>query len=142
LVPYLNTNPPSALLGELGNKHAGFLTDLAMKLPAITFRKVDVTSLGNDTFEIEVEVENTGYLPTVAGHGVVTKEVVPTRIELDIPADRILAGEALTRLGPLSGSGGVEKVRYIVHAGRRTRLTVRAVSALGGTAEQTMILGQ
>jgi len=141
-VPYLETNPPPALLSELGRKHTAFLTDLAMKLPAIAFRKVDVTSLGNDTFEIEVEVENNGYLPTVATHGVVTREVVPTRVELDIPADQILAGEKLTRLGSLSGSGGVEKVRYIVHADRRTRLTVRTVSALGGTVEQTMILGQ
>ena len=141
-VPYLSTNPPPVLLEELGKKHAEFLTDLATKLPAIAFRKVDVTSLGDDTFEIEVEVETNGYLPTVSAHGVVTREVVPTRVELDIPADRILAGEKLTRLGPLSGSGGVEKVRYIVHADRRTRLTVRAVSALGGTIEQTMILGQ
>ena len=142
IVPYMTANPPPALLDELGRKHADYLTDLAMKLPAIAFRKVDVTSLGNDTFEIEVEVENNGYLPTISAHGAVTREVVPTRVELDIPADQILAGETLTRLGPLSGSGGVEKVRYIIHAGQRTRLTVRAVSALGGTVEQTMILGQ
>jgi len=141
-VPYLETNPPPALLDELGRKHADFLTDLAMKLPAIAFRKVDVTFLGDDTFEIEVEVENNGYLPTVSAHGVATREVVPTRVELDIPADQIFAGEKLTRLGSLPGSGGVEKVRCIVHADRRTRLTVRVVSALGGTIEQTMILGQ
>jgi hypothetical protein len=140
--PFIKTNPPPSLLGDLGKKHAVFLTGLAAKLPKIGFRKIDVKPLGGYMFEIEVHVENNGYLPTVPAHGVATKEVAPTRIELDVPADQIFAGERITRLGPIAGSGGIEKVRYIVHADRRTQITVRAVSALGGTVEQTMVLNR
>ncbi len=142
LAPYVNVNPPPALLGELGDKHAAFLTELATKLPAIAFRKIDVKPLGGHTLEIEVQVENNGYLPTVLAHGQTTREVAPTRIEFEMPREQILAGRPLTRLGPIAGSGGVEKATYIVHVDRRTRLTVRVVSALGGTIEQTMILNR
>jgi len=140
--PYVRTNPPPCLLDELGAKHATFMTELAAKLPAISFRNIDVKHLGAGTFEIEVQVENNGYLPTVLAHGAVTKEVLPTRIEMDIEAEQILAGDRITRIGSIPGSGGVEKVRYIIQAGRRTPVTVRAVSALGGTIEQTMVLGR
>ncbi|MCK5556842.1 MAG: hypothetical protein KAJ01_00580, partial [Candidatus Hydrogenedentes bacterium] len=90
--------------------------------------------------ELEVEIENNGYLPTVLAHGAVTGEVVPTRVELDIPPEQLLAGEKIVRVEPINGSGGVQKVRYIVRSARKTQVTVRVVSAMGGRIERTLTL--
>jgi hypothetical protein len=138
--PYVQTNPPSSLLDELGKKHATFLTELAGKLPRVAFRKVEATNLGGGVFELEIEIENNGYLPTVLAHGLVTREVVPTRVELDVPAEQILAGDKIARVEPIAGSGGVQKMRWIVRGARKRQVTVRVVSALGGIIEQTVIL--
>ena len=139
-VPYIQMNPPSSLLQELGKKHTTFLTELAGKLPRVAFRKLEATPLGGGTFELEVEIENNGYLPTVLAHGAVTGEVVPTRVELDIPPEQLLAGEKIVRVEPINGSGGVQKVRYIVRSARKTQVTVRVVSAMGGRIERTLTL--
>jgi len=138
--PYIQTNPPPSLLEELGKKHAVFLTELAGELPRVAFRKVEATHVGGGVFELEVEIENNGYLPTVLAHGLVTREVVPTRVELDVPAEQILAGEKIARVEPIDGSGGVQKVRWIVRGTRKRQVTVRVVSALGGIIEQAVIL--
>jgi len=138
--PYIQTNPPPSLLDELGKKHAAFLTELAAKLPRIALRKLEAKHVGGGVFELEVEIENNGYLPTVLAHGLVTREVVPTRVELDVAPERILAGDRIARLEPIAGSGGVEKVRWIVRGARKSQVTVRVVSALGGTIEQTVTL--
>jgi hypothetical protein len=138
--PYIKTNPPPFLLEELGNKHAAFLTDLAGKLPRVAFRKLEATDLGGGVFELEVEIENSGYLPTVLAHGTVTREVVPTRVELDVPPEQILAGDRIARIDPIDGSGAVQKVRWIVRSPRERQVIVRVVSALGGRIEQAVIL--
>jgi hypothetical protein len=133
--PGARREPPAALVASLAEAHADWLTDLAGKLPRVAILRAEAKSLGRGVHEIEVVVENAGWLPTVLTHGESTRLVHPTRVELDLDEEAILAGDRSARVGPLNGSGGRETLRWIVHPGSRRSVTVRVISALAGRAE-------
>ena len=127
--------PPPAQLAEAVRVQSSFLSRLAEKLPRIGLRKSTVRALDHSVFELTLEIENTGYLPSVMAHGVVTAVIAPTRITLDLPDDAFLAGTRRTMLGPLPGGGGMEEARYVIHAPGRSSVDLEIVSALGGTVK-------
>lgn len=138
--PFALTNPPESVLGELAGRHGRFLTELAGRLPRVEVCRVKCTHLGESVFEIEVKIENTGFLPTTLAHGERTREVHPTRVVLDVRAEQILAGTRITYLPALAGSGGAAKVRWTVHAPDRSEIRFQVISMLAGTVEGTIDL--
>ena len=132
-VPFAKSNPPEKLLKGLASSHAKFLDELVGKLPRIGFRKIEANHLGDSVFELTVQVENTGYLPTTLAQGEVTREVPPTRVVVDVDAKQILSGAPITMLAPIAGSGGMRELRYIVLAPDRDAIAVKAISTLAGT---------
>ncbi|MFC1762384.1 M14 family metallopeptidase [Planctomycetota bacterium] len=133
--PFALTNPPASLAHEVATQQAQFLTEAAQTLPRMGVRKASAKHLGSSVFEIEIEIENTGFLPTILSHGQRTREVFPTRLELDVPKNRLLSGEKKTRLKSIEGSGGVAKARFILHAADRHEITFKVVSMLAGHVE-------
>jgi hypothetical protein len=137
--PFAKTNPPEKLLEDLAKKHSHFLTDLAGKLPRVGIRKTAVIALGESVYDVRVQVENTGYLPTSLAQGNVTREVYPTRVVLTNIADKaLLSGTKRTMLGPIEGSGGMKEVRWVIHA--KGRIDLEVVSMLGGTVRTNIDL--
>ena len=130
--PYARTNPPAPLLDAIAAKHADFLTSLSLRLPRIGVRKAEAKPLGGGVYEIELEIENTGHLPTALGHGERTREVHPTRVVLELEDGSILSGARITPLGPIAGSGGMEKLHWTVHVPGQERVTFEVISMLGG----------
>ena len=140
--PFARTNPPTRLLEDLAQKHSRFLTELLGKLPRIGIRKAEAKHLGNSIYDVRVQVENSGYLPTSLAQGNVTREVHPTRVVLHADDKSILSGTRTTMLGAIEGSGGIKEVRWIVHAGTRTKLEIEVISMLAGSAETSIDLKQ
>ncbi len=138
--PFAKLHPPPELADELIEQHAGWLAGLATKLPRVGILRAEAKALGRGVFEIEVVVENEGWLPTVLAHGESTRLVHPTRVEIDLPEEAVLAGDRSARIGPLDGSGGRETVRFVVHAPGRKDVRVSVTSALGGQTETRVSL--
>jgi hypothetical protein len=136
--PFAQNNPPVRLLEEWAQRHARFLTELAGKLPHIGLRKATATHLGSGVYELRLEIENTGYLPTALAQGALTREVLRTRVVLNLEPNQILAGEKTTLLGPINGSGGMHELRYVIHA--KGTLDIEVIAALGGTVRRTIEL--
>lgn len=130
--PGAKVNPPEPVLTELAKKEGDFLTNLAGKLPRIGVRSVKVKALGQGVYDVTIQVENTGYLPTSLAQGTLTREVLQTRVTVDLDAKDILTGSKRTMLGPIEGSGGMKEARYVVHTTNR-EIGLEIVSALGGT---------
>ena len=135
--PFATNNPPVKLLEEVSQR-ATFLTDLAGRLPRIGIRKFEAKHLGSGVYELTAQIENTGYLPTVLAHGARTREILRTRVLLGLTDAQVLAGEKVSFLGPIPGSGGMEELRYVVRATGPVELEV--ISALGGTVRQSIEL--
>jgi len=77
-------NPPPELLEEWAIKEARFNLLLAGSLPQVVMQDPKVTNK-EDTFTIEVEVENRGFLPTALKQAQLVKIVTPDRITLEFP---------------------------------------------------------
>lgn len=134
-VPFALTNPPEALLKDLIAAHSRFLTELLDRLPRLALRRVECESLGESIFEIEMHIENTGFLPTVLSHGQRTREVHPTRVVLEIDRQQVLSGTRIVYLPAIAGSGGAAKARWTIHAPNQSEIGFQVVSMLGGTIE-------
>jgi hypothetical protein len=137
---FARSNPPEKLLGELAAKESLFLTSLAEKLPRIAIRSIEVKALGESIYDVRVQVENTGYLPTALAQGALTREVNPTRVVLDLPAERVLSGTQRTVLGAIEGSGGMREARWILDGSGRTEVGLEVISMLAGSAKTNIVL--
>jgi hypothetical protein len=131
--PFARSNPPEAHLETWTSKHAGWLTSVAQKLPRIRIRDVKVKALGNSVYDITVQVENTGYLPTAMAQGELTREVFPTRVELELRAEAVLSGLPRTTLATIPGSGGMREARFVVNGKGLNTVDVVVTSMLAGT---------
>lgn len=138
--PFARTNPPEKQLDDLTEREGKFLTDLAGKLPRIAFRKTEARSLGEGVFELRIQVENNGYLPTVIAQGGVSGEVHPTRLIVHLDEKAFLSGAPRTRLGNLEGSGGVVETRLTVRLKDVKSVSIEAISMLGGSVATTLEL--
>jgi len=130
--PFALTNPPAQLVGEIAAKQADFLTKAAQRLPRIGVRKIECRHLGRSVYEVKIQVENTGFLPTVLEHGQTTREVHPTRLVMELDDESFLSGSRITNLPAIRGSGGMVELRYIVRVPEREKIDFEVVSMLAG----------
>ncbi len=140
--PFALTNPPVETLAGIAAKQGDFLSELARRLPQIEVGKVECRLLADSIYEVEIQVVNTGFLPTVLAHGQTTQEVYPTRVILDLEPECFLAGTKTTSLPTLAGSGGTAKARYTIRVTDRQKVGFTVVSMLAGQAEGTIELLQ
>jgi len=139
-VPYARICPPASVATHLYEAHARFLTDLAGKLPRIGIRSTELKALGGGVYDLTVRVENTGYLPTSLAQGQTTREVFPTRVELKVEPEDMLAGDRRVLEGPIPGSGGMREVRWIFLGRERKGVGVSVHSMLGDSVTQVIDL--
>jgi hypothetical protein len=137
--PFAKTNPPEKLHADPATHHGKFLTDLAGKLPRIGVRKAEAKHLGESVYDVTVQVENTGYLPTALAQGGLTREVHPTRVVLKTDPKFLHSGERTTMLNAIQ-PGEMKEVRWIVRAKGAKKLEVEVISMLGGRAQASVEL--
>lgn len=138
--PFALTNPPAEMVDEIADKHAGFLTKAAQRLPRIGVRKIECRHLGRSVYEVEIQVENTGFLPTVLEHGRTTREVHPTRLVMELDDESFLSGSRITNLPAIRGSGGMVELRYIVRVPEQEKIDFEVVSMLAGKVKSSVEL--
>ena len=90
--PYALTNPPASQIAELGASHAEFVLYLSSIFPRVRIASTEVVDHGGGIYRIRAEVENTGFLPTSTGHGVVSRSVRPTMVQLGVEPGAIISG--------------------------------------------------
>jgi hypothetical protein len=140
--PFALTNPPAEMVGDIADKQADFLTKAAQKLPRIGVRKIECRHLGRSVYEVEIQVENTGFLPTVLVHGRTTREVYPTRLVMELDDESFLSGSRITNLPPIRGSGGMVEQRYIVRVPELEKIDFQVISMLAGKVNSSIDLSK
>ena len=128
------------MVDEIAAKHSDFLTKAAQRLPRIGLRKIECRHLGRLVYEVKIQVENTGFLPTVLEHGQTTREVHPTRLLMELEDESFLSGSRITNLPVIRGSGGMVELRYIVRISERERIDFEVVSMLDGKVKGSVEL--
>jgi hypothetical protein len=140
--PYALTNPPAAMIEQVVTMQANFLTQIAQRLPRIGIRKIEARYLGRSVYEVEIQIENTGFLPTVLSQGRRTREVHPTRLVLKLDDECFLSGSRITMLSTIQGSGGMVEERFVIRAPGQKDIDFEIVSMLAGRIEGTIELSE
>ena len=140
--PFALTNPPAHRVKQIVSKHADFLTKTAQRLPRIGIRKIKTRHLGRSVYEVEIQIENTGFLPTVLSHGRRTREVHSTRLILKLDDEHFLSGSRMTSLPTIRGSGGMVEQRFVIRIPGRETVDFEVLSMLAGRLEGTIKLSE
>ena len=100
------------------------------------------TSLGGGLYRINAEVENAGYLPTSTSHGVLSRSVKPTMVQLGVAPDRPSCPATRRRASfPRSPDrAGARVYQWIVRGKPGQAVVVKAVAQKGGAAERSVTL--
>ncbi len=138
--PFSLTNPPENMVQDVVGRHTDFLTTVIKRLPRIRIRKIETKHLGQGTYDVEIQVENTGFLPTSLAHGQTTREVYPTRLVMALDEEFFLSGTRITSLPVISGSGDMVETRYVIYAPGRKKIEFEIISMLAGQIEGTIDL--
>jgi hypothetical protein len=139
--PYVTVNPPADQLPELGAKHGEFLVRLAGMLPQVRIADTEVDDHGVGLFTVKVEVENVGFFPTSLQHGVTSRSVGPTYIQIQVPNDAILTGADKTQsVGVLAGSGAREDVTWVIQGREGSQVEIKLMSQKAGHDIATVTL--
>ncbi len=140
-LPYATQNPPAEQLPALGAQHGEFLVSLAGMLPRVRIADTEVTAHGGGLFTIKVDVENAGFFPTSLQHGVRSRSVGPTLLQIQIDPEDIMTGaDKTTSLGVLAGSGARESVTWVIRGREGGRVEIKLISAKSGHDTATITL--
>jgi hypothetical protein len=115
-----------------------YLTSLFAK---VTIADTAVTNLGGGLFRIKAEIANSGFLPTATAHGVVSRSVKPTMVQLGVAPESIVSGDAKTSFfQALAGSGRRQKYEWIIKGKSGETVTLKVVSQKGGADAANLTL--
>jgi len=110
-------------------------------LPRVRIANTTVKNEGGGVFTVTAEIENAGFFPTSLQHGIVSRSVQPTTIQIQVPPESVLTGDDKTSTVPrLDGSGGREKLTWVIRGQPGSSVEIRVLSQKGGTATATVTL--
>lgn len=139
--PYVTVNPPAEQLADLGEKHGQFLVKLAGMLPRARIVDVEVEAHGGGVFTVKATVENTGFFPTSTQHGVRSRSVGPTLLQIQVDPEAIITGaDKTTSVGVLNGSGAREEVTWIIRGRAGADIEIKLLSQKSGQDSHTVTL--
>jgi len=139
--PYALTNPPSETIAELGESHAAFVSYLVTLFAQVKIAETEVSAHGGGIFGIRAVIENMGFLPISLAHGVTSRSVKPTMVQLGIDPESIISGDNKTSfISELDGSGVRKEFKWLVTAKSGTSVELKVISQKAGVDRAKIIL--
>jgi len=138
--PYAEVAPPAALADSLIRRQLPFLKELMNTLPRVQIADVRFERKNSDVWRLNVWVKNDGLLPFPTHQGQRCRRPTPAVVTVSGKSLDLLEGRARTVLGLLEGSGGSEKVTWLVRAREGQTLTIDATSLSAGSDARTVTL--
>lgn len=139
--PYEINNPPASKIAELGESHGKFVVWLSGLYANVKIAKTEVINHGGGIFRIKAEIENNGFLPTSLKHGVDSRAVSPTMVQLGLNPKTIISGNAKTNFfQALDGSGKRQKYEWLIKGKSGDKIELKVVSQKAGTDKLSIIL--
>ncbi len=139
--PYEINNPPASKIVELGEAHGKFAVWLSSLYANVKIAKTEVVNHGGGIFRIKAEVENAGFLPTSLSHGVTSRSVRPTMVQLGVKPETIISGNAKTNFfQALAGSGKRQKYEWLIKGKSGDKIELKVVSQKAGTDKVNITL--
>ena len=126
--PGFQMNPPEDQLAELAEKQTAFVVELIAQRPKLSIEGPDVMKLASGLYEIRLAVVNDGFLPTTTSMARKAQSVMPTLVKLDVPVERIVTVDRVSRARGIDGSGGRASFHWIVRADDGSSIKIELTS--------------
>jgi murein tripeptide amidase MpaA len=153
---YTWSNPPPAFMGEEAARNLPIVLSIGDMLPRLTLHTLEITRLGVDSYQINLMVENSGFLPTYTSmQGNKRKAIRPVRAEIELPTSAALAsGKRRVEIGHLEGRSNKMsvsiystsptdnrgRVEWVVKAPTGTEISIKVASERAGLIRRKVIL--
>ncbi len=112
--PGFKHNPSAEETERLAAEQAAFVASLAGELPRVAMQEPEVEALGPGIYRIAVRVANDGAMPSMSAIGVKARRALPTILAIELPLERLVAGERIVRHWGIPAHGGIEDTEWIV----------------------------
>jgi hypothetical protein len=139
-VPYSDLMSPADEAEAVVSGMLPFVRDLVNLLPRISIEKIEFERKETDLWKLDVWVANGGFLPYPTHQGKRCRRPLPAVVSIAGDTIDLLEGRDRRILGLLGGSGGSQKVSWLVRApeGDTISLEVSSPSAGGETLNVTL----
>jgi murein tripeptide amidase MpaA len=150
-------NPPHAYVEAEVSRHLAWILALSETLPRLTIHTLEALPLGQDTYHLNLVVENAGFLPTYTSQQAQKRACVrPVRVDLTLPDHtKIINGKRRIELGHLEGRSNKLWVtatyagsptdnrahaEWVIAAPKGTEITIHISSERAGTITRKVTL--
>jgi hypothetical protein len=139
--PLARLDPPAADQSRWLGAGVGLLGELCRSAPRIEFGALEAKPLGNNLYELEIELLDSGLAPMVSAAAQRARTQRPGWLRIELPADaQLVVGEVLQRFERLEGPDQSTRQRLLISAspGSSVRLGFTTHNAGNGTSEITL----
>jgi hypothetical protein len=140
MIPYSTVAPPTDTVDALSTKQLPFIRKLVRWRPRIALDKIEITPKSDGVWKVDAWVANNGFLPYPTYQGKRCQRPTPAVATISGDNVTVLEGRPRTVLGIIDGSGGVQKVSWLVQGGGDQKVTIKASSFSAGTDSRTVTL--
>ena len=143
LDPFIELNPPMALLKPALAAHTETVLDLASKLPKVEIVSVDATDLGGGVYRIKAVAANRGYLASHTAQAVRARVHLPARLTLQTGQGiDLVTGYPFATAERLEGTTGTLVGEWLVRARPGARIVVDLATDNAGRDQKTITIGK
>jgi len=143
LDPFIEVDPPIAVLQSAFEAHTDTVLDLAGKLARVEIVALDAKSLGGGVWQVRAVAANRGWLATHTKMSERGKFHLPIRLEIETGEGvDLVTGRRAVTAERLEGTSGTLEGEWLVRAEPGTRITVRVNTENAGRATRTVELGK
>ena len=137
-IPFASVTPPAKELNAIAEKHLKLLEKIAEQKPTLAILKFNVVSKGNDLYEIEAEIKNTGFTPTLPAMGSIARYLHPVQVELELGKSvKYYHGIGRSQIPVLAPGQTYKKKWLIISKSLPKTLHIKVYSPHLGTATQS-----
>jgi hypothetical protein len=143
LDPFIELNPPMAILKPALGAHTETVLDLAGKLARVEILSLAVTDLGGGVWRVKAVAGNRGYLPSHTKQAARARAHIPVRLVLELGKGvELVTGYPAVTSERLEGTAGTLAGEWLVKARPGTQIVVDLTTDNAGRDKKSTIAGK
>jgi hypothetical protein len=143
LDPFVELNPPLAVLKPAAAAHTETVLDLAGKLARVEILSLDMKSVGGGIYRVKAVAGNRGYLPTHTKQAERARAHLPVRLALRTGEDvELVTGYPFAVAERLDGTTGTLTGEWLVRADPGAKIVIDLTTDNAGRDQKTATAGK
>ncbi len=114
-VPFADNTPPADMIDSLLANQLPWVLILSGKLPRLKIAETKITAKGGGVFDLEIWIENTGFLPFPTEMGKQNRQPAPAILTIEGKNLTFLSGKKRTPISGINGNG-YKKLTWLIHS--------------------------